>query len=294
MNPVSHLNSHPSPKRTRELVARLLRTYKLPTVLIIGAQKGGTTSLASYLAAHPNVVSPRSKEVHFFDLDYEKGAEWYRSQFPVGARRRLGSQWHHGRLLAFDATPYYILHPQAAVRASRLIPNARIIILLRDPVHRAYSHYYHEVRLGNECLSFENAIAAEPSRIAGEAERLRSEPFYQSFGYQHFSYLERGNYSDQIRQWLNHFRPDQFLVLSSEQFFENPANEYRRVLRFLGLPAWELPSYPAEHVGRYPPMPAHIRDRLVEYYAGYNRTLRSYLNSHWPDIGDAVVDRFVA
>jgi len=187
-----------------------------------------------------------------------------------------------------------MLHPQAPYRASRLIPDARIIILLRDPVDRAYSHYHHEVRLGNEPLSFQEAVEAEPSRTAGEAHRLETDPFYESFNYQHFSYLERGVYSDQIDRWLKYFRPNQFLVLGSEELREDPALGYKRVLKFLGLHEWELSAYPAEHVGKYPPIPEAIRSRLLEYYAPHNRVLRNQLNSYWLGTGDAVVDRFAA
>jgi hypothetical protein len=278
--------------QARESLARLFRTYALPTFLIIGAQKGGTTSLASYLAAHPNVISPSFKEVHFFDLNYDKGRDWYRSQFPIGARRRLASGVNGQKLYAVDATPYYILHPLAACRAWKLIPFAKIIILLRDPLDRAYSHYHHEVRLGHEQLSFEAAIGAEPSRVKGEVQRLITEPSHKSFNYQHYTYLERGIYSDQIRRWLDYYPPEQLLVLSSEQFFETPGVIYRRVLTFLGLPSWDLPSYPAKHVGRYAPIPAKIRDRLAEYYDPYNQTLRKELNSIWPGTGDSIIDRF--
>jgi len=278
--------------QARESVARLLRTYALPSFLIIGAQKGGTTSLASYLAAHPNVISPSFKEVHFFDLNYEKGEDWYRSQFPVGARRRLASAVNGRKLLAGDATPYYILHPLAAYRAWKLIPYAKIIILLRDPVDRAYSHYHHEVRLGHEQLSFEAAIRVEPSRIRGEAQRLITEPSHESYNYQHFTYLERGIYADQIRRWLDYFRPEQLLILSSEQLFEDPGVVYHIVLNFLGLPAWDLGGYPAEHVGRYAPTPTKIHTQLVEYYYPYNQVLRNDLNSIWPGTGDRIVQRF--
>lgn len=278
--------------RVRALLARQLQIHPLPAFLIIGAQKAGTTSLASYLAAHPNVVSPLWKEVHFFDLNYKEGEQWYRAQFPIGGRRWIRNRLLGRRLLAVDATPYYLMHPLAASRVARLIPAAKIIILLRDPVDRAYSHYHHEIRMGKEDLSFDEAIAAEPSRIAGEVQRFQAEPFYEGFNYQHFTYLERGLYANQISTWLRYFRADQILVLSSEQFFRNPAVEYRRVLKFLDLPAWELPAYPAEHVGSYSPMPLEIRSRLLEYYVPHNRTLRRYLNSKWPGAGDEIVDRF--
>jgi hypothetical protein len=280
------------PGRLRESIAKPLRLHPLPAFLIIGAQKAGTTSLASYLAAHPGVVSPAFKEVHYFDLNYRNGNEWYRSHFSVGARRRLESYVRGRRLLALDATPYYMMHPQVALRVSRLIPAAKIIVLLRDPVRRAYSHYHHEIRLGTEHMSFEEAIDAEPARTAGEVERLAADPSYEGFNYQHFSYLGRGIYFEQLRGWLQYFRPDQFLVLSSEKFFASPASEYRNVVKFLGLPEWEPPAYPAEHVGSYSPMSAAIRSRLHGYYAQHNRTLRHDLNATWPGTGDAIVGRF--
>lgn len=278
--------------QARAFFARLLRTHKLPGFLIIGAQKAGTTSLASYLAAHRNVISPVFKEVHYFDLNYSKGVEWYRSNFPIGARRRLDTHFDSRYLRAFDATPYYLMHPQVPLRVSQLIPSVRIIVLLRDPVDRAYSHYHHEVRLGTESLPFEDAIHAEPTRIAGEVKRFETEPAYAGFNYQHFTYLERGIYSNQILRWLQYFNPQQFLVLSSEQFFKNPDGEYQKVLQFLGLRAYELPSYPAEHVGKYPPISLQVRGRLREYYAPHNRTLRDMLNATWPGTGDTIVNSF--
>jgi hypothetical protein len=270
----------------------LFRRSILPDFLIIGAQKAGTTSLASYLAAHPCVVAPKWKEVHFFDLNYANGVDWYRSHFPIATARLLKSRFHGQPLRAGDATPYYLLHPQAPSRAADLIPTARIIILLRDPVDRAYSHYHHEVRLGKETLSFDKAIEAERSRIDGEHERLENEPSYQSVSYQHFTYLARGLYADQIARWLNYYCPAQFLVLSSEQFFESPARAYENVLKFLGLPSWQLPAYPAEHVGRYVPMSAATRGWLRQFYAPHNQILRRQLNSKWPGSGDAIVGRF--
>ncbi len=267
---------------------------KLPDFLIIGAQKAGTTSLANYLAQHPSVVAPKWKEVHFFDLNYEKGPAWYRSNFPISRRERLERRLQNQQLLSGDATPYYILHPCAARRAFDLIPKARIIVMLRDPVDRAYSHYHHEIRLGKESLPFEEAIAAEPSRIAGEVEQLEADPLYKSLNYQHFTYLARGVYCDQIRQWLRYYRRDRVLIVSSERFFESPALEYRRVLKFLGLMPWELSAYPAEHVGKYQPISYATRDRLIKYYSPHNQILRQYLNSTWPGVGDTVVDRFSA
>jgi len=282
------------PAQAREFFARQLRTYPLPAFLIVGAQKAGTTSLASYLAAHPNVVSPSFKEVHFFDLNYLKGESWYRLHFPIGARRWIGAFCQGRRLRAIDATPYYLLHPETPRRVSCMMPDVKIIILLRDPVYRAYSHYHHEVRLGTEHLSFEEAIEAEEARTAGERERLSAHPSYPGFNYQHFSYLQRGVYAEQICRWLQYFRREQFLILSSEVFFKNPGAAYRRVLKFLGFPDWEPAAYRAEHVGKYPALSSDTRDRLTAYYAMHNRTLREALNLNWPGTGDEIVEQFSA
>jgi hypothetical protein len=272
----------------------LLSNTKLPDFLIIGAQKAGTTSLASYLAAHRCVVPASRKEIHFFDLHYDNGVGWYRSQLPISWKARLRSFSQGERLLSGDATPYYLRDPRAPLRAHRLAPKARIIIMLRDPVDRAYSQYHHEIRLGKESLSFENAIAAEESRIAGEAERLTHDPRYISENYIHFTYLKRGLYAEQIRAWLEYYPVDQVLIVSSEKMFENPSAEYQRVLNFLRLPAWDLPSYPVEYPGKYQPMNVAIRVRLREYFAPHNRELREYLDSKWPGAGHAIVDRWSA
>jgi hypothetical protein len=259
--------------------------------LIIGTQKGGTTSLADYLTAHRDVAPSKCKEVHFFDNDFDRGTDWYRSHFPLSRRHRLRLMLGR-RVLASDATPYYLFHPLAASRCRALLPEARIIIMLRDPVDRAYSHYHHQVRHGHEFFSFEQAIDAEPSRLAGDWERFQADPLYRSFNYQHFSYLARGVYFPQIQCWTKCYPKEQILVLSSEQFFERPADEYQKVLRFLGLKEWHLPNYPPQHVGKYRPMSGATRSRLVAYYAEHNRNLREYLNATWPGIGDAVISRW--
>ncbi|HET7207519.1 MAG TPA: sulfotransferase domain-containing protein [Terriglobales bacterium] len=266
----------------------------LPDFLIVGAQKAGTTSLADYLTAHPDVIPPKWKEVHFFDLDYHRGLEWYRSHFPVYGRPRLKSFLRHHRLMTGDATPYYIFHPLVPERAFQALPHAKIIVMLRDPVDRAYSHYNHEVRHGHEFLSFEKATEAEESRLKGVAERFSADRFYTSFEHQHFSYVSRGIYQAQIERWLHFYPAEQLLVISSEEFFRNPAEQYKRVLKFLSLPAWELDQYPAQHVGNYPPVSLETKARLQEYYEPHNRALREYLNSKWPGMGEQVVGNFAA
>src|SRR4051794_20653441 len=153
----------------------------MPTFLIIGGQRCGSTSLFSYLARHPAVGRSRGKEVHFFTLEYERGLAWYRSHFPTrltvaSTRRRLGVD-----MIAGEATPYYLFHPLAPYRVQAVLPEARLIAVLRDPVDRAYSHYQHEVALGVETLGFAEAVEAESDRLDGEEDRIEQDPRYVSF-----------------------------------------------------------------------------------------------------------------
>jgi Sulfotransferase domain len=247
----------------------------LPSVLIIGAQKGGTTSLFNYLVQHPDVLPPFGKEIHYFDLHYARGVRWYRGRFPYNHRLRGGA-------LTLDASPYYLVHPLAPERAADLLPGARLIALLRNPIERALSHYQHEVRGQREPLSFAEAIDREAERLAGEAERLRSDPEYYSFNFHRYSYACRGIYVDQLRRWTQHFPRSQLLVLQSESLFRNPAAATAAVHRFLGLPTHRIERYGAFLQGRYEhEMPPALRARLATYFEPHNRELYRWLGEEF-------------
>src|SRR6266540_3594706 len=153
----------------------------LPSVLIIGAQRSGTTSLFNYLTQHPDVLPPLGKEIHYFDFHYARGVDYYRGRFPYSHRLRNGA-------LTLDATPYYLMHPLVPQRAARLLPDVKLIAVLRNPISRALSHYQHEVRGGREPLSFVEALDKEAERLAGEEERLREEPGYYSWNHHRYGY----------------------------------------------------------------------------------------------------------
>ena len=167
----------------------------LPGFVILGAQKAGTTSLHEYLCEHPLASSSTVKEVHYFDLAYERGPAWYRAHFQIPRRADE---------IAGEASPYYLFHPLVPARVARDLPEARLIVLLRNPIERAYSHHNHERALGFEKLGFVEAIECEPERLRGEEERLAGERGYRSFAHQHHGYLARGRYADQLERWLAH------------------------------------------------------------------------------------------
>ncbi|HEV2894458.1 MAG TPA: sulfotransferase, partial [Actinomycetota bacterium] len=148
----------------------------LPDYLIIGAQRAGTTSLHRYLIQHPGVrTTLRTKGVHFFDTAYGRGMSWYASRFPTKLTAWYVARRHGVELRTGEASPYYLFHPHVPARVAEHLPQVRLIALLRDPVGRAYSHYQHEVARGFETLSFEEAIEAEPARLAGETQRMLAE-----------------------------------------------------------------------------------------------------------------------
>lgn len=245
----------------------------LPDFIIIGAQRCGTTSLYQYLCQHPEVYPSFPKEIHYFSNYYHKGIKWYRSHFPLEQQKRKVVKEGVAEFLTGEATPYYLAHPLAPRRAAKDLPNARLIVLIRDPVKRAYSHYYHEVNMGVESLSFEEAVENEQSRLSGEYDRLSSDERYRSFNYQHFSYLARGIYADQIERWRKFFSPDSILMINSAKLNKDPINTFRTVTDFLGLSSWNKIDYSKYHTASYPPMEENIRRQLYEYFKPHNQRL---------------------
>jgi len=243
----------------------------LPSVLIIGAQRSGTTSLFNYLVQHPHVLPPLGKEIHYFDLHYANGLRWYRGRFPYSYRLRGGA-------LTLDASPYYLVHPRVPRLAAQLLPQVKLIALLRNPIDRALSQYQHEFRDGRESLSFAEAIEKEPVRLAGEEERLLNDPHYYSVSHHRHSYTLRGLYIKQLRRWMEHFPRSQLLVLQSERLFRDPAATTAVVYDFLGLPPHRLGHYKPFLQGKYErQMPVELRTKLAAYFEPYNRELFQWL-----------------
>ena len=249
----------------------------LPDFLIIGAMRCGTTTLYYHLIQHPSVATALRKEIHFFDRHHARGTNWYRAHFPTMLARSWARHVRREPWLTVEATPAYLFHPHAPQRAAALIPHAKLIAVLRDPVDRAYSHYWHEVRNQRETASFAEAIDLESQRLHGEQEKLRQNPHYQSDSRNHYSYLTRGIYVDQLQLWERSFSRDRLLVLRSEDLNAAPARTLRQAFEFLGLPDCSLPHIRAFNKADCPEMPAGLRDRLVDFFRPHNARLREFL-----------------
>ena len=246
----------------------------LPDYILVGGMKCGTTSLFQYLQQHPGVSEVYVEEVHYFDLNYGRGLNWYRAHFPVRTKGDRGP-------LCGDDSPYYLFHPLVPGRVRRDVPDARLVALLRDPVDRAYSHYHHERRRGRETLSFEEAVAREGERLEGEEARMRADAGHNSWEHQRHSYIARGRYAEQLERWFDLFPREQLLVLQSERMFRDPQAVFDRVLAFLGLPDMELEGFRVFNPGGYEDMAEGTRRRLREMFEPHNEALWELLGERF-------------
>lgn len=253
------------------------RWRMVPDIVIVGAQRSGTTSLFRMLSEHPQALRPTvSKGTAYFDLNYHRGFTWYRAHFPLRflARIRSGDR----STVTFESSGYYMFHPLAAQRIAADLPQARIVAMLRDPVQRAHSAHKHELRRGFETEPFERAIALESERLHGEAERLAAEPAYSSFEYQHHAYLARGEYAAQISRLVEAVGKERVYVVDAERFFQDPAQEFARLCTWLGLA--QVPAAKSVEVWnatQQQVMSEKLRAELEEHFAPHNAHLGAVL-----------------
>ena len=271
----------------------------LPNFLIIGSQKAGTTSLYHILKEHPQIYMPDTKEVNFFFKDdaYARGPEHYATHFADAA----------SQLALGEASPGYICHPETPARIHALLPDAKLILTVRDPIKRAISQYWDNRRHLNEPLTFAQALDV-----------------YLSDDYQpgKVGYFSRGVYMRYIRRYLEYFPRENLLVLPFEEMISTPEDFYRQIFTFLGVDedftsedfdeafnpteVWKNPFYqillrrpryqkkvPARlrrlfYWGRKmrfsaPPIDEASHAKLVEFYKPWNDELRKFLGKELKD-----------
>jgi len=251
--------------------------HVLPDFLIIGAAKCGTSSLYDYLIQHPDVGNSLTKQIHFFDRYYDRKISWYKVCFPFKWKKFYIEKIKNKKFVTGEATPHYMTHPLAAKRAFDIVPSAKIIVMLRNPVSRAYSHYQMEKANKKEELSFEEAIEKEPERIKGEFEEMLKNKNNSGRNYPHRAYLKSGEYLEQIKRWRKFYPKENFMFIKSEEFNKNPSLIYKQVLEFLNLSDFNLKNYEKIRKRKYSPMNPNIRKKLVDYFEPFNKNLYLYL-----------------
>ena len=247
----------------------LRRLRPLPDFVIIGAQKSGTSSLYNFVVQHPAILPAAKKEIRYFALYHGEGEDWYRLHFPIRTSQKL---------LSGEASPIYLFYPWVPGRMKKLLPDIKLIVILRNPVDRAYSHHNRTKRRKIETLSFEEATNSEEERCAGERERMIKDPDYvPRQHYRRYSYLARGLYADQLENWFSYFDKEKFLILTTEDFRENSQRTLDQVFDFLEVPPFQVEDLRDRHVGNYKPMNEDTRKFLIKYYKPHNERLSKLL-----------------
>jgi hypothetical protein len=194
-------------------------TRPLPTFLIIGAMKAGTTSLYQYVRSHPDVFMPEVKELDFFvaEKNWARGIGWYAEQFAPGESKRARG----------EASTNYTKHPLfegAATRIAAAIPDVKLVYLVRHPIERIRSHYLHAISAGWERKVIDKALLEEPQ------------------------YIDLSRYAFQLDQYVQHFPRDQILIIRAEELLVNRLDVLRRAFSFIGVdPDWTPPSVDREY-----------------------------------------------
>lgn len=277
---LAQLNSA-SPKWIKNAANRSTRTWAyltagdrpLPEYLIIGCKRGGTTSLFNYLVQHPGILRmyPLSRGLKSTDFFFKRGGHsvrWYQSHFPSERyRRRLEKKLGY-RPLSGEASPYYIWDPRVAPKVRAIAPEVKSILLLRDPVKRAWSHYQERIENDTEPLTFRQAIDAEDARTGGELEKMLADPEYYSEAHDFYSYRQRGVYAPQIRNWLQHFPRQQLLIIYAEDLYRSTTETFDQVCDFLGVPSVEMPTTRGYNSmpGSKDKPPQDVVDQLRDFY----------------------------
>jgi len=256
-----------------------------PAFLIVGAGKAGTTSLFAYLICHPQIAEPLRKEIHYFNddwgrsLSWDRPIDWYLAHFPRADRVSPGT-------ITGEASPGYLFGPETPARVASVLPDVKIIVLLRNPIFRAISHYYHDAsrRVGDPG-GLAAYLVAEGMELQPElTNRLMSDLGWDkrpinppSEGARPPIYIRSGFYADQLSNWFRYFDRDQMLILKSEDLFANPRDVYARTLKFLDLGFFDPGSMKAHNVGSYGKVDPVIIRYLSEIYADPNRRLHELL-----------------
>ena len=245
----------------------MLDQKSLPNFFIIGAPKAGTTSLFNILGKFPGIFPATVKEAGFFNRDerFYKGLTWYQQKFFDGAA---------GYPIRMEATPTYLTWSEkTSLRIYEEYPlrELKFAVIFRDPVKRAYSHYWHRVRRGHEDLSFEEAIKAEPERLAANYDELFSR------GDGRYGYFRASCYASRLKPFLDRFNKEQFIFLLTEDLSpEVYQNTLDRLQDFLGISRTQIP----------PPQIANqaFSTRWRWMKVPYSRFNRSFLGKYFSSI----------
>ena len=269
---------HQSSRRVKRFVPLMWRLAthefrQLPSAVVVGTMKGGTTQLFAHLIKHPRLLAPCNKEIDYFSRHVDKSLAWYRSRFPL--RHRLKAVNGH----TLEASPSYLCSPWAIAKMHAVLPQARIIAVLRDPVSRAFSHYQHAKTRHMEQRSFHQAVDDELRQHVVPAELgVALRPGAPNF----WGYVGRGYYAVQLEPLLKLYPRGQLLILDSADLFADTNAACQRVFAFLGVEPFDVQPSKVYNRGYYKEKidPAAAQ-RLREHYRPHNELLVELTGQHF-------------
>lgn len=245
------------------------RLRRLPTVVIVGAERAGATQLYTHLVHHPRCFGAADQDVAYFSKHAERSVRWYRSRFPL--RRRVARRQGH----VLEASPSYLSMPSGLRKMQAVVPEARLVVLLRDPVSRAFSHYQHQKTRQLESRSFARAVDDELRANEFRAERgvaLGGDAKPMS------GYVAGGYYGLQLELLLKLYRRNRVLFIESVDFFADTVAACDRVFSFLGLESFDVPASKVYNRGTYPDaIDPRVENRLREHYRPYDELIQDIL-----------------
>ena len=246
----------------------------LPDFFVIGAGRTGTTSLYHYLDQHPSLSKSAYDELGFFDVNFHLGLNWYRSLFPsVFTKFRIKLKTDF--FMTYDVTPSYVRRPWIAKRIKKLFPKSKLIIVLRNPVDRTYSHYHLHRKFG-ETRTFEEFIKNEIDDISKWDVELKDDNYFATKVEN--SSLARAFYAEQLPIWFEQFSKNQILIISSENLASNTRKTMNEIFSFLNLPEYDIPDIKKVNVSKKSKMNSKTQEILLEFFKPYNEQLYDFLN----------------
>ncbi|MGD1808313.1 tetratricopeptide repeat-containing sulfotransferase family protein [Dapis sp. BLCC M126] len=248
------------------LKSQNLAKISAPNFIVIGVKKGGTTSIYHYLIQHPQILPTIKKEIDFWSFYFHRGLDWYRAHFPAIPDSE--------NFLTGEASPSYFDAPDTPTRLFHFFPKIKLIVLLRNPVDRTISNYYHEVRSKAENMSVEEVINSKLEKLIKISSSLVNEKDYWNY---QGDYIASSVYLDWLKKWLNIFPREQLLILPSEEFYSDPKTTMKQVFNFLGLPDYQIQDYPKLNAGSYSSISESVRQKLSDYFQLHNQRLEEYL-----------------
>ena len=246
----------------------------LPDFFVIGPGRTGTTSLFHYLDQHPSLSKSAYDELGFFDVNFHLGFHWYRSLFPsILTKFRIKLKTNF--FMTYDVTPSYVRRPWIARRIKKLFPNSKLIIVLRNPIDKTYSHYYLSTTSG-ETRNFEEVIKKDMDDISKWNVNSKDDNYFATKVEK--SILARGFYVEQLLSWFELFPKNQILIISSDELALNTKNTMNEIFKFLNLPEYEIPNTDKVNVSKYSKMNPDTRKLLMNFFKPYNEQLFKFLD----------------